>query len=172
MWVLEVATAGGIVCGKAQSQITINSLEDEQKQTVEKLKKETKARRRLLKSRQHHKFKQGRVLYIISDGDNNEEKYKPGITDDANERFKTHRSTMRQPKLEYLMYIDNNKLLEDILKSHYFYDRGDHANHEWIEGVKLKEIIQYVEAMATSVCHEFTLADESDINKYNADLMA
>jgi Zn finger protein HypA/HybF involved in hydrogenase expression len=46
-------------------------------------------------------------------------------------------------KVHYLIYVENNKLIEDILKLK-FKDQLNPSNGEWIKGVKLEDIIKSI----------------------------
>ena len=118
-WVREIAISGtvsGVEKSSEQLVILQNTVKDQQKL----IKEQEQKHKLLLYKRQHHKFKKGKIFYIISDGDTENLKYKVGIDDvDINIRLQQHRTTLPNLKLHYLVYTDGNKMLEFIMLSRF-----------------------------------------------------
>lgn len=91
----------------------------------------------------------GSVFYILSDPESKEQKFKVGITDDSG-----YRTSIPNVKIEYLIYTDKNKLIEDFTLQ-YYKDFRD-LNHEWIYKVNLNDLIFFVENQCKILSIDFT----------------
>ena len=131
-WVRELALTGMVIVGEEKTHHQLLALQNEvikQRDTIKSLEiKHSK----FLEKREYHKFKEGPVFYIISDGDSKSIKFKPGVEgNDINRRLAEHRSTTPAIKLEYLIYTKDNIILEKNILKRYKVKRT-YQNHEWI----------------------------------------
>ena len=68
-------------------------------------------------------------------------------------------------KVHYLIYVENNKLIEDILKLK-FKDQLNPSNGEWIKSVKLEEIIKSIRHLCDYIglpCKEHSIMKNKNI---------
>ena len=116
----------------------------------------TQNHNKLLKRRRRGVYEIGNVVYILSHVAfttyYQDDYYKIGIsTQSATETtpaFTNRLSSYKTGapcdyKVHYIIYVENNKLIEDILKLK-FKDQLNPSNGEWIKGVKLEEIIKSI----------------------------
>ena len=97
----------------------------------------------LLKRRNYHKFKKGDCFYIVKDDWREKEYLKFGITSNINDRLQEYRTIVPECKILFLVYLENNELLENCVKSKY-QNILTHQNHEYIiniEPEKLSKVI-------------------------------
>ena len=164
-WVREIAITGTVSSvEKSSDQLVIlqNTVKDQQKL----IKEQEQKHNLLLYKRQYHKFKKGKIFYIISDGDTENLKYKVGIDDvDINIRLQQHRTTLPNLKLHYLVYTNRNKLLEDYILSRHESFRKEFLNHEWLYNIDLSIIKESCKSLLESAYADYTIED--DIDKYN-----
>lgn len=109
-----------------------------------------------LKRRKRDVFEKGNVVYIVSH-DAFDLYYKDDYdkigkatqkTDESVSAFTSRLSTYNtcapgNYKVHYLIYVDNNSLLENILKEKYK-KQLDPTNKEWIKGEKVEDIITFI----------------------------
>ena len=168
---------------KFQEQIKL--LTQEKQQAIEE--KETIARRftslthnhnKMLKRRRRGVYEIGNVVYIISHVAfttyYKDDYYKIGIsTQTATETTPafTNRLTSYKTgapldyKVHYLIYVENNKLIEDIIKLKYK-NQLNPSNGEWIKSVKLEEIINSIRHLCNYIglpCKEHSLIKNKNI---------
>lgn len=102
----------------------------------------------LMKKKSYHKYEKGPVFYIVSDGDKElcskdctrKYRYKVGIDNkDINTRLRQYRTSIPHTKLEFLMYTEDNSLIEKGVLTKFKNRLLPYFNHEWIEA-PLEEI--------------------------------
>ena len=175
---------------KFQEQIKL--LTQEKQQAIEEkeqviIEKETIARRftsltqnhnKMLKRRRRGVYEIGNVVYIISHVAfttyYKDDYYKIGISTqtmtETTPAF-TNRLTSYKTgapldyKVHYLIYVENNKLIEDIIKLKYK-NQLNPSNGEWIKSVKLEEIINSIRHLCNYIglpCKEHRLIKNKNI---------
>ena len=175
---------------KFQEQIKL--LTQEKQQAIEEkeqviIEKETIARRftsltqnhnKMLKRRIRGVYEIGNVVYIISHiaftTYYKDDYYKIGISTqtmtETTPAF-TNRLTSYKTgapldyKVHYLIYVENNKLIEDIIKLKYK-NQLNPSNGEWIKSVKLEEIINSIRHLCNYIglpCKEHRLIKNKNI---------
>ena len=138
----------------------------------------TQNHNKLLKRRRRGVYEIGNVVYILSHVAfttyYQDDYYKIGIsTQSASETtpaFKNRLSQYKQGapcdyKVHYIIYVENNKLIEDILKLK-FKDQLNPSNGEWIKGVKLEEIIKSIRYLCDYIglpCKEHSIMKNKNI---------
>ena len=165
-WIRELFTAGSVKLHQEKSQEQIELLRksliktEDEKTTIEKKHKV------LLYRRKYHKFKKGPCFYIISDGDSSVVKYKVGIDNvDINSRLKQYRTSIVSTKIEFLIYTDFNKVIEEMMLKRYDNKKKKYKNHEWIFDIEINHLIDSVKSICSFVGTDYTI--ENDIEKYN-----
>jgi len=165
-WVRELAVTGQVVVGQEKTNQQIISLQNLLQKEREKVKKIQKKHKTILQRRSYHKFEKGPILYIISDSDSTSQKYKIGIDDvDVNVRLQQHRTSVPSLQLEYLVYTNQNSLIESAILERYKSERKPYLNHEWIFEVKVGTLIDSVETMLHFLGTDYTVNQE--LEKYN-----
>jgi exonuclease VII small subunit len=167
-WVRELALTGMVIVGEEKTHHQLLALQNEvikQRDTIKSLEiKHSK----FLEKREYHKFKEGPVFYIISDGDSKSIKFKPGVEgNDINRRLAEHRSTTPAIKLEYLIYTKDNIILEKNILKRYKVKRT-YQNHEWIYEISKEHIIDSVNSLVNFLNIEYT--EEKNLGEYNKDI--
>jgi hypothetical protein len=138
----------------------------------------TQNHNKLLKRRRRGVYEIGNVVYILSHvaftSYYQDDYYKIGIsTQSASETtpaFKNRLSQYKQGapcdyKVHYIIYVENNKLIEDILKLK-FKDQLNPSNGEWIKGVKLEDIIKSIRHLCDYIglpCKEHSIMKNKNI---------
>ena len=178
--------------GEYKFQEQIKLLTQEKQQAIEEkeqviLEKATITRRlssvtqnhnKMLKRRRRGVYEIGNVVYILSHVAfttyYQDDYYKIGMsTQSASETtpaFKNRLSSYKTGapcdyKVHYLIYVENNKLIEDILKLK-FKDQLNPSNGEWIKGVKLEEIIKSIRHLCEYIglpCKEHSIMKNKNI---------
>lgn len=192
-WTRELLLFGKVELGQEKSnkelenkfQEQIKLLTQEKQQAIEE--KETIARRftslthnhnKMLKRRRRGVYEIGNVVYIISHVAfttyYKDDYYKIGISTqtmtETTPAF-TNRLTSYKTgapldyKVHYLIYVENNKLIEDIIKLKYK-NQLNPSNGEWIKSVKLEEIINSIRHLCNYIglpCKEHRLIKNKNI---------
>lgn len=118
----------------------------------------------LRKKKGYYKFKQGKCCYIVSDSWRDKSYYKVGETCNINERLKNYRTSMPMCRIEFLVYLEDNILLEKSIKKTYE-DNLNPNNHEYVSGVSLEDLIS---SFKTSInFHKLKVTYEEKLDKYN-----
>jgi hypothetical protein len=165
-WVREIALTGTVDVTQEKTHEQLLQLQN--MVIEEKKKRQTleQKHQQLLYRRSHHKFKRGKIFYIISDGDSSESKYKVGIDDvDINVRLAQHRTTVPALHLDYLVYTDSNDILEKSLLQRFKTHRKSYLNHEWLYNIELVLLKESVTTFLDFVCADYTV--EPNIDQYN-----
>jgi hypothetical protein len=138
----------------------------------------TQNHNKMLKRRRRGVYEIGNVVYILSHvaftSYYQDDYYKIGIsTQSATETtpaFTNRLSSYKtgapsEYKVHYLIYVENNKLIEDILKLK-FKDQLNPSNGEWIKSVKLEEIIKSIRYLCDYIglpCKEHSIMKNKNI---------
>ena len=133
---------------------------------------------KILKRRRRGVYEIGNVVYIMSHvaftSHYQDDYYKIGISTqsmtETTPAFKIRLASYKQGapcdyKVHYLIYVENNKLIEDILKLK-FKNQLNPSNGEWIKGVKLEEIIKSIRYLCDYIglpCKEHSIMKNKNI---------
>ena len=175
---------------KFQEQIKLltqekqQAIEDKEQAITEKatisrqLSSVTQNHNKMLKRRRRGVYEIGNVVYILSHVAfttyYQDDYYKIGMsTQSASETtpaFKNRIASYKTGapcdyKVHYLIYVENNKLIEDILKLK-FKNQLNPSNGEWIKGVKLEEIIKSIRHLCDYIglpCKEHSIMKNKNI---------
>jgi hypothetical protein len=168
-WIRELAMTGKVSLGDEKNSEQLLKLQQEIISKNKEIKLLEIKHIKLLKKRNYHKFKQGPVFYIISDGDGKSMKYKVGIDlVDVNVRLQQHRSTTPAIKLEYLLYTHKAPLIEEAMLELYKENKKFYLNHEWIYDIDIKHIIGNVDTFIKFLGIDYTI--DENIEDYNKDI--
>jgi uncharacterized C2H2 Zn-finger protein len=192
-WIYELGVTGKVELGKEKSQVELEQewkakveLLEEQKRELEDTngrlivrasieaaekdeeRKErlriTKNHNSLVKKRRYHKFEDGRCFYIWSYSHPMVWRNKIGVTDNINTRLATARTSVPDLRLEYLVFLDKNELLESAMKEK-FRDSFLEINHEIVNKVNVKDLVKAARAFMD--LYEWERKEESDLSIYN-----
>lgn len=157
-YIRELAITGSVNLEQNRTDVQVRELQTQLKVTEEK-------RQRRLRQRNYHKFKKGPCFYIVSDIDSMSKRYKVGYDhEDMNVRLKAYRTSIPGARLEFLVYTENDKLLETNMLQRYESLRK-YSNHEWIYDIELEHLLDSVSTFITLLGLEVTIEDELD--RYN-----
>ena len=160
-WIEELLISGQVTLGKEKTSEQLDQMYkaklDHLQQTITDTATENLALRRsyrhlqerhdkIRKKRNYHKFKKGNCVYIVTDQWREKNYLKIGYTDNINSRLKTYRTSMPDCKIEFLVYLVKNKLLEDCLKSKYS-DKLIQKNHEYLVDMTLQPLIDSIKEL-------------------------
>ena len=160
--------------GEYKFQEQIKLLTQEKDLVSQQLLTVTRNHQNILKRRKRDLYEIGNVVYIVSHDafthfyqDNY---HKIGIATQTKAesipsftgRFSTYNtSAPTNYKVHFLMYIEDNKLVEDILKLK-FKDHIEPGNKEWIKSIKLEDIIDFLRKL----CHFIGLPYNSSFKDF------
>ena len=166
---------------KQEKQQAIQEKEEviQEKHTItRRLSSVTQNHNKMLKRRRRGVYEIGNVVYIMSHVAfttyYQDDYYKIGISTqsmtETTPAFKIRLASYKQGapceyKVHYLIYVENNKLIEDILKLK-FKDQLNPSNGEWIKGVKLEEIIKSIRYLCDYIglpCKEHSIMNHKNI---------
>ena len=116
----------------------------------------------ILKKRNYHKFKKGNCLYIVKDDWREKEYLKFGIASNINDRLQDYRTIVPECKILFLVYLNNNKLLEDCIKSKY-QNILTHINHEYILTIDTEELFKVINKLIKFLNIESTVDNTLDL---------
>lgn len=157
-WTRELLLTGKVELGKEKTneeleniykqkidkmQLSMSSLVNENSLLKNNYLSLEKTHDSLLKKRNYHKFKKGNCVYIVKDDWREKEYLKFGKTGNINDRLQDYRTFAPECKILFLVYLENNELLENCIKSKYE-NILTHLNHECllnIESEKLSKVI-------------------------------
>lgn len=132
-------------------------LEDENKDVKTKLKK-------ILKKRSYYKFNEGPAFYIFSTKEN---EYKVGFEGvDINTRLRSHRTTIGDFKLNFLVFSPDANLIEQMMKKR-FENNKTYSNHELILNVSIDDLIKSTEYIISLGRMPHTIISYEELEKYN-----
>ena len=114
--------------------------------------------------RNYHKFKKGNCLYIITDQWREKEYLKIGYTDNINTRLQTYRTSMPDVKIEFLLYVTENKILEKCLKLRYA-SKLVQKNHEYVIDATVEQLVKSINSLTRYLNIEAT--EETKLSLYN-----
>ena len=118
----------------------------------------------ILKKRNYHKFKKGKCFYIVKDDWKEKEYLKFGITSNINDRLQDYRTIVPECKILFLVYLNDNELLENNIKSKYN-KILTHQNHEYILNIESNKIILVIKKLLKFLDIESTI--ENNLELYN-----
>ena len=118
----------------------------------------------LRKNRSYHKFKKGNCCYIVSDPWREKEYFKIGETHDINDRLQQYRTPIPECRIEFLVYLSDNKTLEKCMKLRHN-ENLILRNHEYTFNVPLKEIIKSYKTLIKYLKLDVTY--ETELEDYN-----
>ena len=119
---------------------------------------------KLRMKRNYHKFKKGNCLYIITDRWREKEYLKIGYTDNINTRLQTYRTSMPNVKIEFLLYLTENKVLEKCLKLRYA-SKLIQKNHEYVIDATVEQLVKSINTLTKYLSIEAT--EETKLSLYN-----
>ena len=119
---------------------------------------------KLRMKRNYHKFKKGNCLYIITDRWREKDYLKIGYTDNINTRLQTYRTSMPNVKIEFLVYLTENKVLEKCLKLRYA-TKLIEKNHEYVIDATLEQLVKSINTLTKYLSIEAT--EETKLSLYN-----
>jgi hypothetical protein len=119
---------------------------------------------KLRMKRNYHKFKKGNCLYIITDRWREKDYLKIGYTDNINTRLQTYRTSMPDVKIEFLLYLTENKVLEKCLKLR-FATKLVQKNHEYVIDATLEQLVKSINSLTKYLSIEAT--EETKLSLYN-----
>ena len=114
--------------------------------------------------RNYHKFKKGNCLYIITDQWREKDYLKIGYTDNINTRLQTYRTSMPDVKIEFLLYLNENKFLEKCLKLRYD-TKLVQKNHEYVIDATVEQLVKSINSLTKYLSIEAT--EETKLSLYN-----
>lgn len=114
--------------------------------------------------RNYHKFKKGNCLYIIRDQWREKEYLKIGYTDNINTRLQTYRTSMPDVKIEFLVYLTENNVLEKCLKLRYA-TKLVQKNHEYVIDATVEQLVKSINSLTKYLNIEAT--EETKLSLYN-----
>ena len=112
----------------------------------------------------YHKFKKGNCLYIITDRWREKEYLKIGYTDNINTRLQTYRTSMPDVKIDFLLYLTENKFLEKCLKVRYAAKLVE-KNHEYVIDATVEQLVKSINSLTKYLRVEAT--EETKLSLYN-----
>ena len=178
-WTRELLLFGSVTLGQEKSN---KELEEKFNQKIQSLQKtiETVVNENLkIKStyshlaelhdqirmkRNYHKFKKGNCLYIITDRWREKDYLKIGYTDNINTRLQTYRTSMPDVKINFLLYLTENKFLEKCLKVRYSAKLVE-KNHEYVIDATIEQLVKSINTLTKYLNIETT--EETKLSLYN-----
>ena len=178
-WIFELMLTGSVTLGQEKSN---KELEEKFNQKIQSMQKtiETVVNENLkIKStyshlaelndklrikRNYHKFKKGNCLYIITDQWREKDYLKIGYTDNINTRLQTYRTSMPDVKIEFLLYLTENKFLEKCLKLRYD-TKLVQKNHEYVIDATVEQLVKSINSLTKYLSIEAT--EETKLSLYN-----
>lgn len=151
-WIYELAACGSVALGTERADAEINkawrekcdklqrALADKERDLYEAVRKYERLKERRLIT----KFRPTKAFYITQNIKEQRPSLKIGITDDINTRLATYRTNAPYTKLLYLVYVEENKLLEDSVKC-IFRQNLTPSNHELLSGIDVETVIEETE---------------------------
>jgi phage anti-repressor protein len=119
---------------------------------------------KLRMKRNYHKFKKGNCLYIITDRWREKDYLKIGYTDNINTRLQTYRTSMPDVKIEFLLYVTENKVLEKCLTLRYA-SKLIQKNHEYVIDATVEQLVKSINSLTKYLSIEAT--EETKLSLYN-----
>ena len=170
-WIYELAATGKVVLGDEKPAVAVDKAWIDRIRDLEaKLGEEQEEKRRLqqnhnaiLQKRQYHKFKRGRCFYVWHNSAGAKRHHKVGITKIIDKRLESERTSVPRLHLDLLLYLEENKWLEDTIKKAY---RGQllESNHEVID-VDKAALMAKIRKLLRVLQLDYT--EETEIWRYN-----
>lgn len=176
-WIYELSLFGNVVLGKERTYAELEEeLQKHKTQSEDMILKYThllqdytnlkRTHRSIIKKKEFHYFKRGKCFYIISNILENVNRIKLGMSVDINSRLSNHRTTIPFLKIHYLVFLDENELLEKIIKKHYEKELTPN-NHEFISSVSIESIIKKTRECIQLINCGYTEISNEELLKYN-----
>ena len=126
---------------------------------------------KLLYKRSHHKFEKGNCFYLWHDKDLSSKdplliKYKFGISNNINTRLQTERTICPNIHLDFLLFVQNPKILESAIKTK-FESNLVWMNHEYIHNIQIDNFIKWILQIIPIIYTEFKIQDINAYNNFN-----
>lgn len=163
-WVREIMITGKVNTDIYKSNEELVNLQLAlQKEQEEKKMLEIK-HKSLLQKRQYHKFQKGSSFYIIKINDYD---YKVGYEEvNINNRLQTHRTSIPNLRLIYLVYTPDAYLVEQCMLKR-FNSKKIENNHEFLTEINELELTSSVNTFIQYCNLEHKVVDIEEIKKYN-----
>ena len=163
-WIFELLITGKVELGKEKSNEELENIykeklllvENQLENTKVELKAITNTHNNMLKRQKRTAYEIGNVIYIVSNKAFtmycNDECYKFGkasqTRDETTSTFTNRLSTYNTCSpinfdVEFLIYVEDNTLVENNIKARFRKDINP-TNKEWLKGVKLSIITEYI----------------------------
>ena len=178
-WVDELLITGQVTLGQEKSnkeledafqkkiqslQETVKTLSTENLQIKNTYSHLAELHDQLVKKRNYHKFKRGNCVYIVTDRWRERNYLKVGYTDNINARLRTYRTSMPDTKIEFLLYLDQHKLIEKCVKTRYE-KKLVQKNHEYLIDTKVENLVKCIKSLVKYLQIETT--EEEGLALYN-----
>ena len=178
-WIFELMITGYVTLGQEKTNNELNEIYNKKIQslqtTIETVVNENltikstyshlaELHDQLRMKRNYHKFKKGNCIYIITDRWREKDYLKIGYTDNINARLRTYRTSMPDVKIEFLLYLTENKVLEKCLKLRYA-SKLVQKNHEYVIDATVQQLVKSINTLTKYLSIETT--EEIKLSLYN-----
>jgi hypothetical protein len=178
-WIFELMITGYVTLGQEKTNNELNEIYNKKIQslqtTIETVVNENltikstyshlaELHDQLRMKRNYHKFKKGNCIYIITDQWREKDYLKIGYTDNINARLRTYRTSMPDVKIEFLLYLTENKVLEKCLKLRYA-SKLVQKNHEYVIDATVQQLVKSINTLTKYLSIETT--EEIKLSLYN-----
>jgi hypothetical protein len=178
-WIFELMLTGSVTLGQEKSnkereekfnqkiqsmQKTIETVVNENLKIKSTYSHLAELHDQIRMKRNYHKFKKGNCLYIITDRWREKEYLKIGYTDNINTRLQTYRTSMPDVKIDFLLYLTENKFLEKCLKVRYASQLVE-KNHEYVIDATVEQLVKSINTLTKYLRIEAT--EETKLSLYN-----
>ena len=186
-WVRELMITGKVELGKEKSNEELENIYKEKLSLVEnqlentkvELKAITNTHNNMLKRQKRTAYEIGNVIYIVSNKAFtmycNDECYKFGkatqTRDETTSTFTNRLSSYNTCSpinfdVEFLIYVEDNTLVENNIKARFRKDINP-TNKEWLKGIKLSVITEYIISLCELTNIEYNVAIDNSKNIEN-----
>ena len=183
-WIFELLITGKVELGKEKSNEELENIYKEKLSLVEnqlentkvELKAITNTHNNMLKRQKRTAYEIGNVIYIVSNKAFtmycNDECYKFGkatqTRDETTSTFTNRLSTYNTCSpinfdVEFLIYVEDNTLVENNIKARFRKDINP-TNKEWLKGIKLSVITEYIISLCELINIEYNVAVDNSKN--------
>jgi len=147
-------------------------LENESKELKKKYNKLYTVHQSFLKRKEIHKLREGKCIYLINMDENNTLKpIKIGSSGSITERVSQYRTPNPYCKLLFLLYTNENLLLENMLKTKYSSELYAN-NSECIIGIDSEILINDIKNMCNFLNLEYTIELQEEIDNFNRNIIS
>jgi hypothetical protein len=153
------------------SEELIILLENESKELKKKYNKLYIVHQSFLKRKEIHKLREGKCIYLINMDENNILKpIKIGSSGSITDRVSHYRTPNPYCKLLFVLYTNENILLETMLKTKY--NKELYANNsECIIGIEPEILINDIQNMCNLLKLEYTIEIQDQIDEFNRNIL-